>query len=103
MSKAKPPQERFFKKVLKTDSCWIWVGCKFPSGYGSFSLRKDGLVVEQRAHRVSYILHKGDIPKGLFVCHTCDNPACVNPDHLWLGTHQQNNQDKVNKKRHAFG
>ena len=52
-----------------------------------------------RGHRASWIIHKGNIPRGKCVCHYCDNPKCTNPDHLWIGTHQQNNDDKIAKGR----
>ena len=64
-------------------------------GYGRFHFRNKDWV----AHRVSYVLHKGEIPDGLCVCHTCDNPSCVCPDHLFLGTIKQNNQDCARKGR----
>ena len=88
--------DRFFSKVHKTDSCWLWIAkWKDNKGYGRFHFRNK----DWCAHRVSYVLHKGEIPDGMCVCHTCDNPGCVNPDHLWLGTVKQNIRDCKRKGR----
>lgn len=87
--------DRFNSKVKKIESgCWIFIGCKNPKGYGVF--QANGTIF---SHRFAWIVKNGAIPKGLLVCHTCDNPPCVNPDHLWLGTPKQNTQDMVKKDR----
>lgn len=93
-------KDRFENKVNKTDSCWIWQGAIIKSrGYGSFRIGKD----IKRAHVASFLIYNGEIQKGMCVCHSCDNPSCVNPEHLWLGTHDDNMKDMVKKGRARHG
>ncbi len=92
--------ERFWMKVNKTDGCWLWLASKDPFGYGCFQV--SGQRYLSRAHRVSYMLAYGDIPDGLLICHACDNPSCVRPDHLWAGTQKENIHDCMSKGRSPF-
>lgn len=86
---------RFWAKVQKTEGCWLWVGAKNNSGYGCFRLNK----VTHLAHRVSWGIKHSRTSVDLFVCHSCDVPACVNPSHLWLGTARDNARDMHKKMR----
>jgi len=99
----KPLIKKFFSFVEKTNNCWIWNGSVFHNGYGQFHLNNKKIKIHIRAHRFSYILFKGKIPHNKCVCHSCDNPSCVNPDHLWIGTHKENAVDRVRKGRSGDG
>ncbi|AUR94122.1 hypothetical protein NVP1191O_63 [Vibrio phage 1.191.O._10N.286.52.B4] len=89
-------EERFFNRFKKDHSgCWLWVSHCDKDGYGI--LPATGAAV--RAHRLSYEIHKGPIPHGMVICHSCDNPSCVNPDHLFSGTTKDNCQDMLSKGR----
>lgn len=101
MNITKQWEERFWDKVKKTDGCWLWLASTAGKGYGQFPIPGEQRCVY--AHRLSYWLHKGPIPKGKQVCHTCDNPRCVNPEHLWVGSCAENLQDMKDKDRHLCG
>jgi hypothetical protein len=88
-------EERFWDKINKTNSCWLWTGRPDDSGYGV--IRYKGK--KTKAHRLSWFLHFGHVPKNLHVLHKCDTPPCVRPDHLFLGTDLDNAQDRDKKKR----
>jgi hypothetical protein len=95
----KPLKERFFKFIKKCRGCWQWKGATYTKGYGEIGDGKRAI----GAHRVSWKLYYGYVPKGLCVLHRCDNPPCTNPKHLFLGTRGDNNRDKVKKWRHLYG
>ena len=88
----------FLSFVIKSEDtgCWIWTGGTNPAGYGRFTLK--GHI--EHAHRAAYILFVGPIPDGKLICHKCDNPSCVNPDHLFSGSQRENILDAVSKGRH---
>lgn len=104
----KTTEERFWNKVdvRSVDECWEWQGAKLRDGYGSFVL--DTSMKNKKhtqAHRYSYSIHHGNIQltRDVFVCHSCDNPSCVNPNHLFLGNQKINMDDRQNKGRQAKG
>ena len=90
-----PAFERFNQKFVKTGGCWEWIGSLSRGNYGRF--RMDGKIWV--AHRAAWVLARGPIPKGMCVCHACDNPKCVNVKHLWIGTHGDNTRDRDEKGR----
>lgn len=93
------PEERFWAKVDRTGECWVWTGARNQNGYGTFRFARS----MRLAHRVAFLLTRGVIPDGLWVLHHCDNPPCVNPAHLYLGTVQDNVRDMVARGRQATG
>lgn len=101
MRTAQEPEQRFWRFVKKTDNCWIWTGHKDRAGYGTFGVPKGRML---RAHRYSWKIAHGEIPDSqILVMHKCDNPSCVNPEHLFLGSQKDNSADKVSKNRQAKG
>lgn len=100
MSLAKPVLPRFLAGIQAESGsdCWIWKGCRNWANYGT--MRKNGK--NAFTHRIAWEIYKGEIPKGLFVLHRCDNPPCCNPEHLFLGTPQDNSRDMTAKGRHHY-
>ena len=95
-----PIADRFWPKIKKTSYCWNWLGAT-GNGYGRIA--NGTLNVPVLAHRVSWEIHNGPIPKGMLVLHHCDNRLCVRPDHLFLGNHANNMEDMAKKGRSTFG
>lgn len=91
-------EDRFWAKVDRSDAdgCWEWTAHRSPKGYGAFTITGQ---TPTRAHRYAYTITYGPIPDGLMVLHACDNPPCVRPDHLWLGTASDNMRDAYTKGR----
>lgn len=91
--RAVPVEERYWKYVIPepNSGCWLWIGATTQRGYGHILRGRQGGYV--LAHRLSYEMHKGPIPEGMMVLHKCDNPFCSNPDHLYIGSAQQNTID----------
>lgn len=91
--------ERFHENIVRIpeSGCWIWMGFTNPKGYGLLTVNSKN----KFSHRLSWELHNGTIDSGLLVCHRCDIPPCVNPDHLFLGTPKDNAQDMIKKGRRA--
>lgn len=98
-----PHLNRFMKFVCLPDNpegCWEWAGSKTHKGYGQFYWEGR----PKHAHRISaHLLMDFDLKSDLHVCHSCDNPACVNPNHLWFGTNRENHRDKQEKDRQVYG
>jgi hypothetical protein len=100
----RPLLDRFWERVEKSDGCWTWRGDKDKDGYGRLGRGGQG-GLKYRAHRLSYMIHSGPIPDGVVVCHQCDNPSCVRPEHLFLGSVADDHLDAKTKGRlrNGFG
>ncbi|WP_437230136.1 HNH endonuclease signature motif containing protein [Planctomicrobium sp. SH661] len=92
-------EERFWSKVDRSggkDACWLWTAYRNPKGYGQFAWASKTIIL---AHRAAWRITYGDIPIQSCICHFCDNPSCVNPNHLWIGSHMDNVRDRDAKGR----
>lgn len=101
MRQLRPLAERFWEKVDRRDKeeCWEWTGGTDSHGYGTLQIGTHDKPFPGKAHRISYELHYGSIPDGMLVCHKCDNPPCVNPNHLFVGSYSDNIEDCYAKNR----
>ena len=93
--KREPIRQRLIRTIKKSGDCWLWQGSKTKDGYGVLTIGRK----QYRAHRISYSEFTGDIPENIMVCHECDIPLCINPEHLFLGTAKENTQDMIKKGR----
>ena len=89
-------EEKLKRYVIGNCNCWNWIGSKDRDGYGVFGHHRNKQI---KAHRASYAFYVGEIPNGMMVCHSCDNPSCINPQHLFVGTAKDNTQDMIKKQR----
>lgn len=98
-------RERFESKINRDgpNGCWVWTGSYFNSGYGQFAIRAEGKFKAVKASRQAWRYFRNEEPGEMQVLHKCDNKACVNPDHLYLGTHQQNMRDSAERGTHCKG
>jgi HNH endonuclease len=112
MARHRTPEEQAFHTryiVNPVTGCWMWTGSRDKNGYGEWQTEKTPLGngkyrrVRKKAHRISWEIHRGPIPAGMEVCHDCDNPPCVNPDHLFCDAHAENMIDRDRKGRQARG
>ena len=96
-----PVEERLYGRIetIPEVGCWIFIGALDSSGYGQIMYKTRKWI----AHRLSWFLTNGGIPAGMYVCHKCDTPSCINPSHLFLGTCKDNHADRNNKNRQAKG
>lgn len=100
---SKTSEEYLLQRCNKTDSCWIFIGSLDKDGYGQVHSAITAKNLKcTRAHQMAYLTWKGEFDRKLFICHTCHNPSCINPDHLYAGTALENNQDMVEANRQKY-
>lgn len=99
MESARQYVSRLIEEMRGTEGCWVWPLSTTRAGYGQLARREGGVAVHYYAHRLAFEVSFGEIGDSLEVCHTCDNPSCFNPSHLFVGTHKENMQDSVKKGR----